>query len=114
MATAEPPFPTQARAVVIGGGIVGCSLAYQLTRMGWTGVVLLEQGRLASGTTWHAAGLVGQLCSQRSLTRWIRYSTELYASLEAETGLATGWRRCVPVRASRRPFHDPKGPRMRA
>ena len=103
MATAERPFPTQARAVIIGGGIVGCSLAYHLTRMGWTDVVLLEQGRLSSGTTWHAAGLVGQLRSQRSLTRLIRYSTELYAGLEAETGLATGWRCCGSISVARTP-----------
>ncbi|WP_270933550.1 GcvT family protein [Falsiroseomonas oryzae] len=96
-------FPTQARAVIIGGGIVGCSLAYHLTRMGWQDVVLLEQGRLSSGTTWHAAGLVGQLRAQRSLTRLIRYSTELYAALEAETGLATGWKRCGSLTVARTP-----------
>ncbi|HRK23866.1 MAG TPA: FAD-dependent oxidoreductase [Beijerinckiaceae bacterium] len=96
-------FPTQARVVIIGGGIVGCSLAYHLTRLGWKDVLLLEQGRLSCGTTWHAAGLVGQLRSHSSMTRLIRYSTELYASLEAETGLATGWKRCGSVSVARTP-----------
>lgn len=94
-------LPTQARVVVIGGGIVGCSLAYHLTKLGWRDVLVLEQGRLSSGTTWHAAGLVGQLRSQSSMTRLIRYSTELYASLEAETGLATGWKRCGSLSVAR-------------
>ncbi len=92
------PFPTatvpsHARVVVIGGGIMGCSTAYHLAKLGWKDVVLLEQGRLSGGTTWHAAGLVGQLRSVQNLTRLIRYSTELYSKLEAETGLATGWKR---------------------
>lgn len=97
------PFPTQARAVIVGGGIVGCSLAYHLTKLGWRDVVVLEQGRLSSGTTWHAAGLVGQLRSQASMTRLIRYSAELYASLEAETGLATGWKQCGSLTVARTP-----------
>ena len=87
-----PNFPTQARVVIIGGGIMGCSTAYHLAKLGWKDVVLLEQGRLSGGTTWHAAGLVGQLRSYQNLTRLIRYSTDLYARLEAETGLATGWK----------------------
>ena len=95
------PFPTQAQVVVIGGGIVGCSLAYHLTELGHRDVVVLEQGRLSSGTTWHAAGLVGQLRSQASMTRLIRYSTELYARLEAETGLGTGWKQCGSVSVAR-------------
>jgi 4-methylaminobutanoate oxidase (formaldehyde-forming) len=94
-------LPTQSRVVIIGGGIIGCSVAYHLTKLGWRDVLLLEQGRLSSGTTWHAAGLVGQLRSQSSMTRLIRYSTELYASLEAETGLATGWKRCGSVSVAR-------------
>jgi glycine/D-amino acid oxidase-like deaminating enzyme len=96
-------IPTHSRVVIIGGGIVGCSLAYHLTKLGWRDVLLLEQGRLSSGTTWHAAGLVGQLRSQSSMTRLIRYSTELYASLEQETGLATGWKRCGSVSVARTP-----------
>jgi glycine cleavage system aminomethyltransferase T/glycine/D-amino acid oxidase-like deaminating enzyme len=94
-------FPSHAQAVIIGGGIVGCSLAYHLTKLGWRDVVLIEQGRLSCGTTWHAAGLVGQLRSQSSMTRLIRYSTELYAGLEAETGLATGWKQCGSITVAR-------------
>ncbi|MGO4739829.1 FAD-dependent oxidoreductase [Bosea sp. 2KB_26] len=96
-------IPTQSRVVIIGGGIVGCSVAYHLTKLGWRDVLLLEQGRLSSGTTWHAAGLVGQLRSQSSMTRLIRYSTELYGSLEQETELATGWKRCGSVSVARTP-----------
>jgi sarcosine dehydrogenase len=94
-------FPTQARVVVIGGGIMGCSTAYHLAKLGWKDVVLLEQGHLSGGTTWHAAGLVGQLRSYQNLTRLIRYSTELYSKLEAETGLATGWKQCGSLSVAR-------------
>ena len=94
-------FPTQARVVIVGGGIMGCSTAYHLAKLGWKDVVLLEQGRLSGGTTWHAAGLVGQLRSYSNLTRLIRYSTELYAKLEAETGLATGWKQCGSLTVAR-------------
>jgi 4-methylaminobutanoate oxidase (formaldehyde-forming) len=93
--------PASARVVVIGGGIMGCSVAYHLARLGERDVVLLEQGRLTCGTTWHAAGLVGQLRNQESLTRLIRYSTELYAQLEAETGLGTGWKQCGSLAVAR-------------
>ena len=85
-------LPSRARVVVIGGGVVGTSVAYHLTRLGWTDVLLLEQGHLSGGTTWHAAGLVGPLRASESGTRLVQYSAELYASLEAETGLATGYR----------------------
>ena len=88
------PIPTHARAVIIGGGIVGASTAYHLAKLGWKDIVLLEQGQLSCGTTWHAAGLVGQLRAQESMTKLIRYSTKLYSELEAETGLATGWKQC--------------------
>ncbi len=94
-------LPTQARVVIIGGGIMGCSTAYHLAKNGWTDVVLLEQGRLSGGTTWHAAGLVGQLRSYQNLTRLIRYSTDLYSKLEAETGLATGWKQCGSLSVAR-------------
>src|SRR5512145_212191 len=87
--------------VVIGGGIMGCSVAYHLGQLGQKDVVLLEQGRLTSGTTWHAAGLVGQLRNHESMTRLIRYSTELYARLEAETGLGTGWKQCGSLAVAR-------------
>ena len=81
-----------ARVVIIGGGIIGCSTAYHLTQMGWQDVVILEKGELTSGSTWHAAGLVGQLRSERNITRMLQYSVSLYDTLEAETGLATGWK----------------------
>lgn len=96
-------LPGQAEIVIIGGGIVGCSIAYHLTKLGRTDVVLLEQGSLSGGTTWHAAGLVGQLRSQESMTRLIRTSTELYASLEEETGQATGWKQCGSLAIARTP-----------
>ena len=70
-------LPTHAQTVVVGGGIAGCSVAYHLTKLGWSDVVLLEQGRLSGGTTWHAAGLVGQLRNHKNLTRLIEYSTRL-------------------------------------
>ena len=85
-------LPSQARFVVIGGGIIGCSTAYHLARDHKADVVLLEMGQLTSGSTWHAAGLVGQLRSSASITRVLKYSVELYKGLEAETGLATGWK----------------------
>jgi glycine cleavage system aminomethyltransferase T/glycine/D-amino acid oxidase-like deaminating enzyme len=88
---------------VIGGGIVGSSTAYHLATLGWREVVLLERKSISSGTTWHAAGLVGQLRSYASMTRLIRYSTELYESLEAETGQATGWKRCGSMTVARTP-----------
>ncbi|MGH3346240.1 MAG: NAD(P)/FAD-dependent oxidoreductase, partial [Nocardioides sp.] len=85
-------LPGRAHAVVIGGGVIGCSTAYHLTKVGVTDVLLLEQGRLSGGSTWHAAGLVGPLRATESGTRLVQYSAELYAGLEAETGLATGYR----------------------
>src|SRR3954447_4658938 len=97
------PFPASARAVVIGGGVVGCSVAYHLTKLGWRDVVLLEQGRLTCGTTWHAAGLVGQLRAHQNMTRLVQYSAELYQKLEVETGQATGWKQCGSVLVARTP-----------
>jgi len=96
-------LPQHARVVVVGGGIVGCSVAYHLALLGWTDVVLLEQGQLTSGTTWHAAGLVGQMRANRSMTRMSKYGIDLYARLEQETGLATGWRQCGSVTVARTP-----------
>ena len=90
-----------ARVVIVGGGIVGVSVAYHLTQLGWRDVVLLEQGSLSCGTTWHAAGLVGQLRSSSNFTRLIRYSADLYSRLEAETGQSTGWKRCGSVSVAR-------------
>ena len=85
-------IPNSARVVIIGGGIVGCSLAYHLTRLGWRDVLVLEQSALAGGTTWHAAGLVGRLRTSTSLTAINKYSAELYSGLEAETGHSVGWK----------------------
>ena len=90
-------LPRQARIVIVGGGIVGCSTAYHLAKLGETDVLLLEQGTLTCGTTWHAAGLVGQMRPNRNMTRMSKYGIELYATLEAETGLATGWKQCGSV-----------------
>lgn len=94
-------LPSRAQAVVIGGGVVGTSTAYHLIKLGWTDVVLLEQGSLSCGTTWHAAGLVGQLRASESGTRLVQYSGELYARLEEETGLSTGYRQCGGVIVAR-------------
>ena len=94
-------LPSHARAVIIGGGIVGCSVAYHLTKLGWRDVVLLERRDLSCGTTWHAAGLVGQLRSSHNLTRLARYGAVLYERLEAETGQATGFRRSGSVSVAR-------------
>jgi len=93
----------RAQVVIIGGGIVGASVAYHLTRLGMTDVLLVEQGRLSSGTTWHAAGLVGQLRATEAGTRLVQYSARLYQSLEAETGLATGYKQCGGVTVARTP-----------
>ena len=86
-------LPTSAKVVIVGGGIVGCSVAYHLGKLAWSDVLLLEQGRLTSGSTWHAAGLVGQLRTSANITQLLGYSVELYGRLEAETGQATGWKR---------------------
>jgi heterotetrameric sarcosine oxidase gamma subunit len=94
MTGARPALPARARIVIVGGGVIGASVAYHLAQAGCRDVLLLEQGRLCCGTTWHAAGLVGQLRASESGTAMVRYSTGLYARLEAETGLSTGFRRC--------------------
>ena len=84
--------PEKAQVVVIGGGVSGCSVAYHLAKLGWTDVVLLERKQLTCGTTWHAAGLIGQLRPSQNMTRLAKYSADLYARLEQETGVATGMR----------------------
>jgi 4-methylaminobutanoate oxidase (formaldehyde-forming) len=96
-------LPSHARVVVIGGGIAGCSVAYHLTKLGWRDVLLLERRDVSCGTTWHAAGLVGQLRATENLTRLARYGAELYETLEAETGQATGFRRPGSVSVARTP-----------
>lgn len=86
-------LPPHARVVIIGGGVVGCSVAYHLSKLGWQDVVLLERKQLTSGTTWHAAGLIAQLRATANMTKLAKYSQELYGELEGETGVATGFRR---------------------
>jgi len=85
-------LPDQAQIIVIGGGIIGCSVAYHLAKEGAKDVLLLERGQLTCGSTFHAAGLVGQLRSSANITRVLKNSVELYRSIEAETGQATGWK----------------------
>ena len=94
-------LPERARIVIIGGGVIGTSVAYHLAKQGESDVVLLEQGELSSGTTWHAAGLVGQLRANQSNTRLVQYSTELYSELENEVGLSAGFKRCGGVTVAR-------------
>ncbi|CUH42471.1 GcvT family protein [Ruegeria atlantica] len=90
-------LPNKARVVIIGGGVIGCSVAYHLTKKGWKDVVLLERKQLTSGTTWHAAGLIAQLRATANMTKLAKYSQELYGSLEEETGVATGFKRCGSI-----------------
>jgi 4-methylaminobutanoate oxidase (formaldehyde-forming) len=90
-------LPSRARVIIVGGGVIGCSIAYHLGKLGWSDVVLLERKQLTSGTNWHAAGLVGQLRQSMNMTRLARYTAELYRGLEAETGQATGFRQCGSV-----------------
>ena len=85
--------PTKARCVIIGGGVIGCSVAYHLTKLGWKDVVLLERKKLTSGTTWHAAGLVAQLRATKNMTRLAKYTQELLADLEKETEISTGFKK---------------------
>ncbi|MCC7218198.1 MAG: FAD-dependent oxidoreductase [Burkholderiales bacterium] len=98
-----PAVPTHAQVVVVGGGIAGVSTAYHLAKLGIADVVLLEQGQLTCGTTWHAAGLVGQTRATRNATRMSQYGIELYSTLEAETGLATGWKQCGSLNVAKTP-----------
>ena len=95
-----PDLPSHARVVIIGGGVIGCSVAYHLTKLGWKDVVLLERKQLTSGTTWHAAGLIAQLRATANMTKLARYSQELYGALEGETGVATGFKRCGSITAA--------------
>ena len=95
-----PTLPSKARVVIIGGGIVGCSVAYHLTKLGWKDVVLLERKQLTSGTTWHAAGLIAQLRATANMTKLAKYSQELYGNLEEETGVATGFKRVGSITAA--------------
>ena len=94
-------LPTQAQVIIIGGGIVGCSTAYHLVEQGWKDVVLLERKKVSSGTSWAAAGLLGQLWSTSPLTRLAKYGADLYAGLEAKTGQPTGYKRNGSLRVAR-------------
>jgi glycine cleavage system T protein len=96
-------LPSHAQAVIIGGGVGGCSIAYHLTLMGWKDVVVLERHELTAGSTWHSAGLVGQLRSDANLTRMMVYSTDLYRRLKDETGYDTGWREVGGLRLASSP-----------
>ena len=89
-----PSLPDRAQIVVIGGGVIGTSVAYHLTKLGRTDVVLLEQGQLSCGTTWHAAGLVGQLRASESGTRLVQYSTPALCGTGGRDGLTAGYRQC--------------------
>lgn len=90
-------IPTHARVVIVGGGVSGCSVAYHLAKLGWRDIVLLERKQLTCGTTWHAAGLIGQLRASLNMTRLAKYSADLYVKLEEETGVATGMRQCGSI-----------------
>jgi glycine/D-amino acid oxidase-like deaminating enzyme len=94
-------LPGRAQVIVIGGGVIGTSVAYHLARLGWPDVLLLEQGQLSCGTTWHAAGLIGQVRASESVTRLVQYSTDLYRGLEQETGLSAGFKQCGAVTVAR-------------
>ena len=85
-------FPSETKVVIVGGGVIGTSVAYHLTKLGWKDVVLLEQNQLSAGTSWHAAGLVGRLRTSNSMTRINKYTVELYSQLEQETGHSVGWK----------------------
>jgi len=103
-------LPNKCGVVVIGGGVIGCSIAYHLAELGFTDVVLLERQQLTSGTTWHAAGLVGQLRTSINMTKLARYTSELYRGLEGETGQATGYRQCgsISIAATAERFEELK------
>lgn len=89
---------THARVVIIGGGVMGVGLLYELTKAGWTDVVLVEKGELTSGSTWHAAGLIPHFIGSFSMAKIHYYGADLYTRLEAETGQATGWHGCGALR----------------
>ena len=103
-------LPNKAGVVIIGGGVIGCSVAYHLSKLGLDDVVLLERQQLTSGTTWHAAGLVGQLRTSINMTKLAKYTSELYRGLEEETGQATGYRQCgsISIAATAERFEELK------
>ena len=94
---ADRSLPTHTQVAIIGGGVIGASIAYHLTQLGWKDVVVIERKKLTSGTTWHAAGLLTTLRDSDSQTKLAKYTQELYGKLEAETGQATGLIQCGSV-----------------
>src|SRR6185437_3962475 len=99
----DKSLPSHARAVIIGGGIAGCSVAYHLTKLGWKDIVLVERAQLTSGTTWHAAGLLTTLRDTETQTRLAAYTQKLYRELEVETGQATGLIECGSIQIALTP-----------
>src|SRR5271166_3857255 len=97
----EKTLPTHARVVIVGGGIIGCSVAYHLAKLGCRDVVLLERAQLTAGTTWHAAGLLTSLRDTEAQTKLAKYSQDLYRRLEAETGQATGLIGCGSIQLAK-------------
>ncbi len=93
-------LPDRSEIVIIGGGVVGCSIAYHLASRGTTDVTVMERRRLTEGSTWHAAGLVGQLRSSRALAELMRLSVQTYGTLEAQTGYAAGWHPVGSIRVA--------------
>ena len=110
MSETQVNLPARADVVIIGGGVIGCSIAYHLAKSHSQDVVLLERKQITSGTTWHAAGLIGQLRGSINMTKLARYTRELYDGLEAETGQATGYRQCgsVSIATSEERFEELK------
>ena len=104
-------IPKTARVIIIGGGVIGCSVAYHLAKKGWKEIILLERKQLTSGTTWHAAGLIAQLRASANMTKLAKYSQELYGNLEKETGVSTGFKRCgsITVALTEERFKSVKG-----
>src|SRR4026207_1445183 len=96
-------LPSQARVVIVGGGVIGCSVAYHLAKLGWKDVVLLEQNALPGGTTWHAAGLIGRLRPTHFMTKINKYSAAVHASLEKETMHSVGWKQVGSLIVGRSP-----------
>src|SRR6516225_7863231 len=96
-------LPSHAQVVVIGGGIIGASVAYHLTKLGWRDVAVLERGQLTCGTTWHAAGIVNELRANYSITQLTRYGVQLFSKLREETGQDTGFRRTGSMQIARTP-----------
>lgn len=103
-------LPSHCKVVIVGGGVIGCSIAYHLAKMGWSDIVLLERKKITSGTTWHAAGLITTLRDTEAQTKLAKYSLKLYEELEQETGQATGFIKCGSVQLA---MDDDKAEEMR-